>query len=223
MLRSAIEQLSASAIAASDRTILCEAIENARRNEVGDSVGQPLIPHRRIQLGQPPATSVVGNHVRLYKSEGGGLQYHEAWISGAKIMEHWGRVGDRGEIRIHDLATGRNDDMALRRILEPVIARGFSEARDDEWSRLTVTMSSCGGDSILQVAKRHAVEDRLDQVLGWTGLGWCDGGSTGSDGADVDCTVINCDIAEIVVKDDLKDTDVGTESRILCVRRSSHS
>jgi hypothetical protein len=50
-----------------------------------------------------------------------------------------------------------------------------------------------GAGSDLNV--RHKLEDDLDQLLGWLGLGHCDGGATGSGSMEVFCMVVDAKIA----------------------------
>ena len=62
---------------------------------------------------------------------------------------------------------------------------------------------------------RVALQDRLNDTLGWTGLGYCDGGSTGSGTMEVSCLVVDFDIAKSVIKNDLRGTEFERYSRIL--------
>jgi len=64
------------------------------------------------------------------------------------------------------------------------------------------------------LAKRHALEDRMGETLGWTGLGACDGGSIGSGTMEVCCYVADFDIAKRVIEADLKGTEYGDYTRI---------
>lgn len=40
--------------------------------------------------------------------------------------------------------------------------------------------------------KRTRLEDHLNELLGWTGLGHCDGGSIGSGTLEACCLVVDC-------------------------------
>jgi hypothetical protein len=54
----------------------------------------------------------------------------------------------------------------------------------------------------------------MNEVLGWTGLGHCDGGSIGSGTMEVCCMVVDVDIATRVIESDLKNTEFEDYSRI---------
>jgi hypothetical protein len=43
----------------------------------------------------------------------------------------------------------------------------------------------------VELEQRHALESRMDQTLGWTGLGACDGGSSGSATMEACCYVVD--------------------------------
>ncbi len=62
--------------------------------------------------------------------------------------------------------------------------------------------------------KRHKLEERMNERLGWTGLGECDGGSIGSGTMEVCNYVIDFDIAKKVIEDDLKGTIFSDYTRI---------
>jgi hypothetical protein len=60
----------------------------------------------------------------------------------------------------------------------------------------------------------HELEDRMNETLGWTGLGNCDGGSIGSGTMEVCCFVVDFKIAKHVIEEDLKNTRFADYSRI---------
>ena len=62
--------------------------------------------------------------------------------------------------------------------------------------------------------KRHRLEDRMNETLGWTGVGACDGGSIGSGTMEVCCFVVDFKIAQAVVENDLAGTEFADYSRI---------
>ena len=62
--------------------------------------------------------------------------------------------------------------------------------------------------------KRHRLEDRMNETLGWTGLRMCDGGSIGSGTMEVCCYVVDFDMAKKVIEEDLKGTEFSDYIRI---------
>jgi hypothetical protein len=152
--------------------------------------------------------------IKLYKRHANGvLAYHEAWINDQEITEHWGKVGTRGESRKHQ-SKSRAGNRDLEKILRPARQAGFVEIDMDEHRRLIVeyVVSDMGTSADLE--KRHRFEERLNQALGWTGLGECDGGSIGSGTMEVCCFVVDFAIAKSIVAHDLAGTEFADFSGI---------
>jgi hypothetical protein len=152
--------------------------------------------------------------IKLYKSIGGVLHYHEAWESDGSIIEHWGRVGERGEERTTPIEHGRSEDEAIEAALADARKKGYAEIDESEHTIVLVEYTIDGMGSPQDLEKRHALEDRLNEALGWTGLGHCDGGSTGSGSMEASCFVVDADIAQRVIAEDLKGTPFGDYAAI---------
>ena len=54
----------------------------------------------------------------------------------------------------------------------------------------------------------------MNELLGWTGLGACDGGSIGSGTMEVVNFVVDFDLAKSVIARDLADTEFGDYTRV---------
>ena len=67
------------------------------------------------------------------------------------------------------------------------------------------------------IEKEHcaqALQDRMDEKLGWTGLGMCDGGSIGSGTMEVCNFVVDFALAKSVIEQDLAGTEFANYTRI---------
>lgn len=64
------------------------------------------------------------------------------------------------------------------------------------------------------IEKRHRLEDRMNETLGWTGLGACDGGSIGSGTMEVCTFFVDFDVAKAVIERDLSGTEFENYTRI---------
>jgi len=151
--------------------------------------------------------------IKLYKRlPDGSLAYHEAWTDEREITEHWGRVGTKGESKDHPISkrTKRHEEVA--RILAPAREDGFREIPDDDHATLLVEFVVGGARSDLK--KRVRLEDRLNELLGWTGLGHCDGGSMGSGTMEACCLVVDFELAKGLIEKDLAGTEFAGFSRI---------
>jgi hypothetical protein len=153
--------------------------------------------------------------IKLYRQKAGKLvAYHEAWTHGTKITEHWGTLGERGETREHRLNRKLNEDENLRHVLAKPLAAGYKPISDDDHAVLLIEYSIEGMGTTKDLDKRHALEDRMNETLGWTGVGHCDGGSIGSGTMEVCCLVVDFNIAKRVIKEDLKGTKFADYTRI---------
>jgi hypothetical protein len=143
--------------------------------------------------------------VKLYKSVNGALNFHEAWIDHEEVIEHWGTVGERGSVRRHPL--GKERSLTIEGVLAAPIKEGYERPKEADYSVIQVQYSIKGKDVHDQLKRRHALEDRLNQVLGWTGLGHCEGGSMGQGSMEVDCAVIDSEIGQRTIEQSLRDTE----------------
>jgi hypothetical protein len=161
-----------------------------------------------------PASKPEVAMLKLYKRVNGVLHYREAWIRDQTVFEHWGVVGERGETRERKLPTDANPEAVIREVLGPASDAGFKAIDLDDHLTLVIEYSIDGFGTKNELAKRHALEDRMNETLGWTALGHCDGGSTGSGTMDVFCYVVDFDIARRVIISDLQETEFANFVRI---------
>jgi hypothetical protein len=151
---------------------------------------------------------------KLYKREAGTMRYQEAWVDAGELHHHWGIVGQRGEHTTRPLRLLERKSAAVAAVLAPALAQGYAPVPDDAQAALIIEYVVDGFGSRADLDKRHALEERMDELLGWTGLGHCDGGSSGSDTMEVCCYVVDYDIARDVICRDLAETEYADYSRI---------
>jgi len=63
---------------------------------------------------------------KLYKRIKRALHYHEAWADGAKVIEHWGQVGERGHTRQHKRDKKLNSEGQVEQVLSNALAQGYA-------------------------------------------------------------------------------------------------
>lgn len=153
--------------------------------------------------------------LKLYRRVKGELHYHEAWAQGDTIIEHWGKLGERGQTTEHKRPMRETEEGFLQRILAKPLENGFKPLDEDDSAVLLIEYTVEGHGNSDDLRKRHALEDRLNETLGWTGLGHCDGGSIGSGTMEVCCYVVDFDVAKRVIEDDLRGTEFADFSRII--------
>jgi predicted DNA-binding WGR domain protein len=152
--------------------------------------------------------------LKLYKRLSNGLSYSEAWTSDGELTHHWGQVGERGQMIDRRLDSEQEPNQAILEALQPAIADGFQPIPMDEHSILLVEYVVEGIGNDQDLAKRHSLEDVLNELLGWTGLGACDGGSSGSGTMEVCCFVVDFSVAQRTIEKALTGTEYSNFNRI---------
>lgn len=145
---------------------------------------------------------------KLYKRDGRVLNYHEVWEEDGSVIEHFGIAGTRGSFHRHPIPAGADEDKIMETLLEPAAKSGFEEIAEDELIRLHVVVPrpEIVGDADLE--KRHEIEDRMDDLLGETGVGHCDGGSMQEKTMEIFCFVADEEIAKGVIRADFDEEDL---------------
>lgn len=151
--------------------------------------------------------------LKLYRLAGPQKDYWETWDNGdGTHTVHWGELGTHGQSKEIKSGLLKKPETIIQKEVDEMIAAGFRPA--DEEFTLLIEYPVDGMGSKEDVEKRHRLEDRMNETLGWTGLGNCDGGSIGSGTMEVCCFVVDFEIAKEVIENDLKGTEFGDFSRI---------
>lgn len=152
--------------------------------------------------------------IKLYRRLDGVLLYHAAWSTGRVITEHWGIVGERGDRRELRAPRFRDATRSLERVLQIAVQDGYEPWPQEQLAGVLVEYV-IDGSTAADLEKREDLEQRLDETLGWTGLGRCDGGSIGGGTMKVLCLVVDAEIAVRVIEDDLIDSPFGDYARVV--------
>jgi len=141
--------------------------------------------------------------VKLYKRHEGRLLYREAWIDGENVVEHAGVYGERGVRSLRAAFGPAKQREVVDSIVDEAISDGFKAIPEARLFSLLVSKEISGAGNKDDLRRRHALEDFLNEVTGWRGLGHCDGGSIGSGSMEVYCLVVDHKIAAKVIADEL--------------------
>ena len=163
-------------------------------------------------------TSKTRNSIRvikLYKKINRHWHYHEAWVDGETIGEHWGKVGEVGDHAKHKRDRKLSVEKNLMRVLETATSDGFAEMKTDDWQILKIEYGIDGMGDSKALSKRQKLEKRLADTLGRIGLGQVDRGSIGSGTMEVCCSVVSFRLAKQIVQADLTGSMFGDYSRIV--------
>ena len=129
--------------------------------------------------------------IKLYKDNNGIKQYWETWENNGTYAIHWGRVGETGETTEIKRSLFNSAKKIINSKINEKKEEGFKEIPIEELKTLLIEYKVDGVGTESDLDKRYRLEDRMNETLGWTGLGHCDGGSIGSSTMEVCCFVVD--------------------------------
>lgn len=180
-----------------------------------------MCPSVSVEVTTPKTRSNI-RVMKLYKKINRQWHYHEAWVDGETIGEHWGKVGEVGDHSKHKRDRTLSVEKNLKRVLETATSDGFAELEPNDWQSLRIEFKIDGMGDSKDLSKRQKLEKRLADTLAKTGLvGQVDGGSIGSGTMEVFCSVVSFRLAKRIVQPDLTEKMFADYSRIVCQRRLS--
>lgn len=132
---------------------------------------------------------------KLYRRDGEQLLFREAWVHDGQVHEHGGTCGVRGELVLHPAAAPAEQQLIIERLSAAARKMGFRTIPNSRLVGLTVSKAITGNGGTDDLARRHRLEDYLNNLTGWLGLGHCDGGSIGSGSMEAFCLVVDGKLA----------------------------
>jgi hypothetical protein len=153
--------------------------------------------------------------LKLYKEIDGKLNYWETWDQGENVATiHWGIVGEEGQTTQVKSGLFSNFKDKVQQEIKKKLEDEYKQLDPESLRRLIIEYRIDGIGTSTDLEKRHRLEAKLNELLGWRGLGHCDGGSAGSGTMEVCCFVVNFDIAANTIRTELKNTEFSDYSRI---------
>jgi hypothetical protein len=153
--------------------------------------------------------------LKLYRFTNGKKEYWETWDNDNGTHEiHWGELGARGESKSIKSSLFKKSEAIIQKEIDSLISQGYQPVEDDDHSTLLIEYTVDGMGTEQDVEKRHRLEERMNETLGWTGLGACNGGSIGSGTMEVCNYVVDFEIAKSVIEKDLAETEFSNYTRI---------
>lgn len=151
--------------------------------------------------------------LKLYRFTENKKEYWETWDNddGSHTV-HWGTLGTQGESKTVKPGLFKKPQETIQKEIDELVANGYEQA-DHEYT-LLVEYEVDGFGTSQDLDKRARLQDRMNETLGWTGLGHCDGGSIGSGTMEVCNYVVDFEIAKAVIENDLKGTEFEDYTRI---------
>lgn len=141
--------------------------------------------------------------LKLYRRTKRGTEYWEAWSTATEIKIHWGKLGDLGESRELPIERGVNPSDTIKREAKPIRLAGFKPLKEADLKWVVIQFALDGHGTTSDFDKRVKIENLMNECLGWTGSGHCDGGDMGSGEMNVFCLVVDSSIATKVIVEEL--------------------
>lgn len=119
--------------------------------------------------------------LKLYRRDGGVIRYWEAWDDGKRqVLIHEGTVGDQGSSHTQRIPRGSKASDVIEQASRRPRSQGYEVIPDEAHAEMIVQFAVEGWGGPKDLDFRVTVEDLLNETLGWTGNGHCDGGDIGS-------------------------------------------
>ena len=151
--------------------------------------------------------------LKLYKFTDSKKEYWETWDNddGSHTV-HWGELGTTGQSKEVKSSLLRKPEKIIQKEVDKMVSNGFRPIEEEFTLLIEYAVDGMGTKE--DVEKRYRLQDRMNETLGWAGLGNCDGGSIGSGTMEVCNFVVDFEVAKQVIENDLKGTEFENYTRI---------
>lgn len=153
-------------------------------------------------------TGVVLVLIKMTKTVADEVLYWEVWQDGRTLFIHYGIVGDTGETEEKKLSLFQKAEKLMEDLAEEKTNEGYEYLDEDKLFELVVQYSYEENQIVETLEKRQNVEDIMNECLGWTGNGSCDGGDIGSGTANIFNLVVDVEKAIQTIIVELKNNDL---------------
>ncbi len=153
--------------------------------------------------------------LKLYKFTDDVKEYWETWDNedGSHTV-HWGKLGTKGNSKTVKDSLFKKAVKTIQAEINSKVSDGFRQIDFEQHYTLLIEYAIDGMGDTADLDKRHRLQERMNETLGWTGLGHCDGGSIGSGTMEVCNFVVDFEIAKNVIEEDLSGTEFSNFTRI---------
>lgn len=134
--------------------------------------------------------------IKLYRKSGGRTEYWESWTTPTHVVIHSGSVGEKGNTKELPIRGNTVAKTEVENEQKQMRSEGFSEIEIGEMAQIVIQYRIAGMGSPKDIDKAEAIEGLMNEHLGWTGLGACDGHDIGSGTLNIFCDVVDGAIAE---------------------------
>lgn len=146
--------------------------------------------------------------IKMIKRVNEEVFYWEVWQDGKTLVIHQGSVGDTGETKEMKLSLFQRAEKVIGKLAEEKENEGYDFLSEEDLIELVIQYSYRENEMNATLEKRHHVEELMNECLGWTGNGYCDGGDIGSGTANIFNYVLDVEKAATTIINELKINDL---------------
>jgi len=146
--------------------------------------------------------------IKMIKQSDAEVSYWEVWQDGRMLIIHYGTIGDTGGTEEKKLSLSQKAEKVMNELAEEKANEGYDYLDEDELFELVVQYSYEEDQMEAALEKRHQVEDLMNECLGWTGNGSCDGGDIGRGTANIVNYVVDVEKATQTIIEELKNNNL---------------
>jgi hypothetical protein len=151
--------------------------------------------------------------MKLYRKSIDKFEYWETWEKDENSsVVHFGLVGEKGETINLEQSFDKRKDVLKSQIKEKVDS-GFRPIAEKNLHTLILEYETTDNPQE-DFTRRTKLESRLNELLGWTGLGHCDGGTSGKNTLEIFCLIVDYDLAYKTIVEDLNNSEFADYLRI---------
>ncbi|MED1303708.1 hypothetical protein BK704_22120 [[Bacillus thuringiensis] serovar konkukian] len=155
--------------------------------------------------------------IKLIKQEKDKILYWEVWEDEKNLIVHFGCVGDTGEMYEIELFLFQCAEKEMKNLADEQLANGYKELDEEELIEFVLQYDYKEDQLEEALEKRNQVQEIMDEALGWSGNGHCDGGDIGSGTINIFTFVIDVDKALQTILDELENQQLLDAVRIAYV------
>ncbi len=141
--------------------------------------------------------------IKLLRPSPEETDYWEVWQDEESLIIHGGTIGERGEWTRVQIRTGQDPNQLMSELSSGATQRGFRLVAEDDFTDVTLQYQVEGFGFVTDVERRYKIQSFLNEALGWTGNGHCDGGDIGSGTMNIFCRVFDVEKAAVTILDEL--------------------
>lgn len=142
------------------------------------------------------------------------IVYWEVWEDDKTLQVHYGVVGETGETEEVKLRIFEKAEKVMKKLAEEKLNEGYEHLDEEELIELVVQYPYEESQMKEALDGRHNVEDLMNECLGWTGNGFCDGGDIGSGTTNVVNYVIDAKKALKTITIELSNNNLLEKAKI---------